>query len=113
MGRLLRHLKPDAARLVLAVGALAVSAFARYAFQAARIADLWSWGFPFAFYETWGPCPPGVTCRAFALAPLLADLLFWYVLSVMLVAAILAIRWVAADVMAEDLDRRPDPPRRS
>jgi hypothetical protein len=101
MVALLRIWRPTPLKLALALGAFATSAFARYEIQAARIVDLWSWGFPLAFYETWGPCAPGMTCRAWTPAPLLVDLLFWYVVTVLLLTGLGALRWMAADIGRE------------
>ena len=101
MATFLRIWKPTVGKLLLTLGTLTISAFLRYSIQAERITELWSWGFPLAFYEMWGPCTPEPLCRSFEPVPLLVDLLFWYVFSAVLIAGIGALRWIVADIVTE------------
>jgi hypothetical protein len=54
-----------------------VSSRLRFWIEARTVTDVWRWGFPFPFYETWGPCPGPEPCRSFSALLLLADLGAW------------------------------------
>ncbi len=49
------------------------------------LADYAALGFPFAFEESWGPCPPGGTCSSFNPLFLLVDVLAWYLFTCALI----------------------------
>ena len=55
----------------------ASSSVLQYFLQARHTADLWGWGFPFAYYEVWGPCPNPGTCQSLQPDLLAVDLLLW------------------------------------
>lgn len=60
----------------------ATSSVLRYLLQARHVADLWGWGFPFAYYEVWGPCPTPGTCLTLRADLLALDLVLWLGLGV-------------------------------
>ncbi len=69
-------LKPSPLNVVLALVLFGVVSrlFAATVFMA----DYFPFGFPLAFEESWGPCPPGGTCSSFNPLFLALDLLAWY-----------------------------------
>ena len=73
---------------VAGVVLFAASSMLRFVVQAARITDVWSVGFPFRFYETWGPCPAPGTCQASYPVLFTIDLLLWLALGLALAVAI-------------------------
>ncbi len=43
------------------------------------VQDYQGFGWPFYFYESWGPCPPTTSvCHASNLLALIADVVIWY-----------------------------------
>jgi hypothetical protein len=68
--------------IALSLVLFAVSSVMRFVIQAGRITDIWSWGFPFAFYEAWGPCPAPGTCQALNPLLLMLDTLVWVAVGV-------------------------------
>lgn len=67
----------DGVAIALGMASFGFTSWLRYRLQARSISDLWSWGFPFAFYESWGPCPEPGTCRTLSWPLLLLDLVMW------------------------------------
>ena len=55
----------------------ASSSILHYLLKARQVADLWGWGFPFAYYEVWGPCPNPGTCQSLRADLLAIDLVLW------------------------------------
>ena len=66
--------------LVVSLVLFILASMLRFIIQAGRITDIWSVGFPLAYYETWGPCPAPGTCQAFYPLSFALDLVFWVVL---------------------------------
>lgn len=52
----------------------------------ATISDTFPWGFPLQFYMGWGPCPPGQLCSETNYFFLLLDIVFWYLVSGVIVS---------------------------
>ncbi|MBI3151916.1 MAG: hypothetical protein HYZ21_07285 [Chloroflexi bacterium] len=71
--------------VILAVALFLVTTWLWWWYQVSRISDLFPFGFPLRFYEAWGPCPPGENCSEFNALWLVIDLLFWYLVSTLLV----------------------------
>ena len=82
---MLRLLKPNLWKIVLAVILLYISSALWRAYVIRRISDTFLHGFPFQFYVAWGPCPPGEICFEFNWLYLVLDLLIWYVISAFIV----------------------------
>jgi hypothetical protein len=76
---MLSFLKPTLWKFVLATAVFAASSFLWRSFVISRISDTFPLGFPFQFYQAWGPCPPGQVCSEFNGVFLLLDVLLWYV----------------------------------
>lgn len=49
------------------------------------IMDASFYGVPLTFYTVWGPCRPGETCSEFSLLNFGLDLVFWILISALLV----------------------------
>lgn len=71
--------------LVLAVVLFLLSTWLWWFYQVSTISDIFPFGVPFRFYESWGPCPPRETCFEYNGWYLALDLGFWYLVSVFLV----------------------------
>ncbi len=48
------------------------------------IMDVSFYGIPLHFYTTWGPCQAGQSCSKFNGTNLFLDLIFWYILSTLI-----------------------------
>ncbi len=77
--------------LAMGLALFGSTSWLRFWVQSRRMTDIWSWGSPFAFYETWGPCPEPGTCRALSVGLLAVDLVIW--LAVVGGAVIIYRRW--------------------
>lgn len=64
------------------------SSILRFSIQAGSVTDLWNWGFPFAYIESWGPCPQPGTCQEWRPALLALDLVIWLLVGFGLVFAV-------------------------
>jgi hypothetical protein len=82
---MLKILKPTLWKVFLALVLVFASSAAWRIFVISRISDTFPMGFPFQFYLSWGPCPPGQICSEFHGIFLLLDLLLWYVVSAFVV----------------------------
>lgn len=78
-------LKPTLWKVIATIGLLYISSLLWRAFVVSRISDTFPLGFPFEFYQAWGPCPPGTVCSEFTVTLLLLDVLIWYVFSAFVV----------------------------
>lgn len=72
--------------IILAFVLFLISTWLWWMYQVSHIADIFPFGFPFRFYEAWGPCLPGESCSEFNSLWLIADLIFWYLMSRLLVS---------------------------
>lgn len=77
----LSFLKPTLPKIITAGVLLGVTYVLQASWWNANFADYWAYGFPFPFYETWGPCEIDAVCRAFRWPRLLLDVAIWYLLA--------------------------------
>lgn len=78
-------LKPSLWKILLTMAFIYVSSALWRAYVISRISDTFPLGFPFQFYEAWGPCPPGENCSEFNSLYFLLDLTIWYIVSALIV----------------------------
>jgi len=45
------------------------------------VTDYWPTGWPFVYKEVWGPCAVEGSCHTFFILALVADIIFWYIIS--------------------------------
>jgi len=64
--------------IVIALALFLISSIIRSQIQISQITDIWSFGFPFVFRETWGPCQVGQVCESFSYLFLLLDIVAWF-----------------------------------
>ena len=74
-------LKPSLIKILLTLTLFALSSYLWRAYIISTISDTFPWGFPLQFYLAWGPCPPGEICSESNFPFLILDLVFWYVVS--------------------------------
>lgn len=74
-----KFLQPTPSKIVLAFVLFFTASLFWRIFVTMRVMDVSPLGFPFEFFVTWGPCPPGENCSEFNGLFLLFDLLAWYV----------------------------------
>lgn len=77
-------LKPNLWKVVLTLILFFVSSAVWQLYVLSHISDTFPAGFPFEFFITWGPCPPGESCSEFNVFYLIFDLLLWYVVSALI-----------------------------
>jgi hypothetical protein len=78
---MLKLLTPSIAKIGLTLILLVVSAALWRAYIIAHIGDSFPFGFPFVFWESWGPCRPGENCAAGRWWALMLDIIIWYSVS--------------------------------
>jgi hypothetical protein len=81
-------IKPSLLKISLAFVLLVLSSFLWRAYVISTISDTFPWGFPLQFYMAWGPCPPGEICSESSVFFLILDLVFWYLISGLLISRI-------------------------
>ncbi len=69
-------LKPSPVSVLLAL--VLFGAVSQLSAATSFLTDYTATGFPLAFEEAWGPCPPGGTCQSFNPVYLAVDVLAWY-----------------------------------
>ena len=84
--------QPSLLKIILGLFLLVVSSLIWRTYIISTISDTFPWGFPLQFYLAWGPCPPGEVCHETNFFFLLLDLVFWYLVSGMLVSKIFSSR---------------------
>jgi len=72
-------LKPSFLKIVLFVAFFVLSSWLWSIYVISRISDTFPVGFPFQFFLSWGPCPPGENCSEFNGLYLVLDIVIWYV----------------------------------
>ncbi len=77
-------LKPTLIKFILAFGLFAAASWLWRIIVISTISDTFPIGFPLQFFLSWGPCPPGESCSEFNGLWLVADLVFWYLVSALL-----------------------------
>ena len=80
--------QPSLLKIILALVLLVVSSLIWRMYIISTISDTFPWGFPLQFYLAWGPCPPGEVCSETNFFFLILDLVFWYLVSGVLVSKI-------------------------
>jgi hypothetical protein len=73
--------KPTLLRILFALSLFLLFSFLWRLYVLSTISDTFPWGFPLQFYLGWGPCPSGEICSQSNVFFLLLDLIFWYVIS--------------------------------
>jgi hypothetical protein len=84
-------LKPTLLKIILALGFFILSSLLWRAYVISTISDTFPWGFPMQFYMAWGPCPPGEVCSETNFFFLILDLVFWYLVSGLLISRVMHI----------------------
>ena len=85
-------LKPTLLKIVLALVLFVLSSYLWRMYVISTISDTFPWGFPLQFYIGWGPCPPGEVCSESNLFFLVVDLMFWYLVSGLLLSGFIRAR---------------------
>ena len=80
--------QPSLLKIILALVLLVISSLIWRMYIISTISDTFPWGFPLQFYLAWGPCPPGEVCSETNFFFLILDLVFWYLVSGVLVSKI-------------------------
>lgn len=78
---MIQFLKDNLRTILLALALMLVSGLLWSLYLTARVSDTFPLGFPFRFFLTWGPCPPGHSCTEFNIFNLILDFLLWYAVS--------------------------------
>lgn len=78
--------KPTLLKILLTFLLFLVSSYLWRMVVIASISDTFPWGFPLQFYLGWGPCPPGEVCSESNALFLILDLVFWYIVSALLLS---------------------------
>jgi len=79
-------LTPSVAKIGLTLVLLIVSAALWRAYVISHIGDTFPLGFPFVFFESWGPCRPGQNCAEGRWWALILDVMIWYIVSAVILA---------------------------
>jgi hypothetical protein len=85
-------LQPTPIKVILALAFFALSSYLWRLYVTSTISDTFPWGFPLQFYLGWGPCPPGEVCSESNPLYFVLDLVFWYLVSGLLVAKVIRAR---------------------
>ena len=86
MSVMFKFLQPTPWKIALTFLLFFITSLLWRIFVTARIMDVSPFGFPFQFFVTWGPCPPGGNCSEFNGLFLTLDLLLWYAASAWLLS---------------------------
>lgn len=79
-------LKPSFLKIVVAIAFFVLSSWLWRMLVMTVISDTFPHGFPFQFYEAWGPCQAGENCSEFNGINLVLDVVIWYVIGAWLVS---------------------------
>jgi hypothetical protein len=74
-------LRPTIFKTLLTLSLVYLSGALWRVYIISRIGDSFPFGFPFVFWETWGPCRPGDNCASFSWWALIGDIVIWYIIS--------------------------------
>jgi hypothetical protein len=85
-------LKPTFLKIILAFVLFILSSLLWRTYILSTISDTFPWGFPLQFYMAWGPCPPGEICSESNVFFLIADLVFWYLVSGFLISKTISVK---------------------
>jgi hypothetical protein len=78
-------LRPSLVKIILTFALIVLSSYLWRLYVISTISDTFPWGFPLQFYLAWGPCPPGKICSESNIFYLIVDILFWYIVSGLLI----------------------------
>lgn len=78
-------LRPTALKIIFAFILFAVSSWLWRMYVVASISDTFPLGFPLQFFLAWGPCRAGQNCSETNGLYLILDIVFWYIVSALLV----------------------------
>jgi TRAP-type C4-dicarboxylate transport system permease small subunit len=81
----MKFIKPMSVYIFLVLILLASSSFIWQMLVGRMLADTSFMGYPLHFYTAWGPCPPGAACTEFNLPYLILDIIFWLIVSAILI----------------------------
>jgi hypothetical protein len=81
-------LKPNLAKIALALFLLIASSLLWRSLVISRISDTFPMGFPLQFYLAWGPYPPGENCSESNGLFFALDVLIWYIVSAFIISRI-------------------------
>ena len=87
---MLKLITPSVAKISLTLFLVVVSGLLWRVYIVSRIGDSFPLGFPFVFWETWGPCRPGDDCALFKGWALVGDVVVWYIISAMILSRLLS-----------------------
>jgi len=76
-----QSLKNNLPTILVAFALMLVSSLLYLMYVLTRVSDLFQLGFPFRFFLSWGPCPPGQSCVEFNPFFLILDFTIWYAVS--------------------------------
>lgn len=74
-------LRPSFVKIILTFALFALFSYLWRMYVVSTVSDTFPWGFPLQFYLAWGPCPLGEICSEISILFLILDLIFWYVVS--------------------------------
>jgi hypothetical protein len=78
---MLQFLKKNLQTILLTFALMLVSSLLYLMYVLTRVSDLFQLGFPFRFFLSWGPCPPGQSCVELNPFFLILDFIIWYAVS--------------------------------
>ena len=78
-------LKPSLIKILLTFALFALFSYLWRVYIISTISDTFPWGFPLQFYLAWGPCLPNEICSESNVLFLILDIVFWYIVSGLLV----------------------------
>lgn len=76
-----QFIKNNLQTILLAFALMLVSSLLWQMYLVTRVSDIFPLGFPFQFFLSWGPCPPGRLCIEFNIFYLILDFIIWYAVS--------------------------------
>jgi hypothetical protein len=77
--------KPSVQKIIPTLALLYISSALWRAYIISTISDTFPVGFPLQFFLVWGPCQAGQNCSEFNWLNLVLDMLFWYVVSALII----------------------------
>jgi hypothetical protein len=79
-------LKPTLLKIAIAIVLFTTFSWLWRMFVISTISDTFPLGFPLQFFLAWGPCQAGQNCSEFNGLYLTMDIVFWYIVGVILVS---------------------------
>jgi hypothetical protein len=78
-------LKPTLFKIIITLVLFIAASWLLRMYVISTISDTFPLGFPLQFFLAWGPCQAGQNCSEFNGLYLAFDIIFWYIVSVILV----------------------------